>query len=125
LRFHLDEDCQATALASALREHGIDVVTTNEAGLAGVEDDTQLRHAAEQQRVLVTNNIRDFVPLHTRWLGEGRSPHAGIVVFGQQTLSIGETIRRLLNLSRTRTPEQMRNRLEWLSSWGGGVSTRE
>lgn len=29
----LDEDCQAQALASALRQHGIDVVTTNEADL--------------------------------------------------------------------------------------------
>lgn len=42
LQFQLDEDCQAQALASALRQHGIDVVTTNEAGLNGVDDDTQL-----------------------------------------------------------------------------------
>ncbi len=71
LSFHLDEDCQSLALASALREHGLDVLTTNEAGLSGVDDETQLRHAADDQRVLVTNNICDFVPLHTRWIAEG------------------------------------------------------
>jgi hypothetical protein len=86
LRFQLDEDCQAIALASALREHGINVLTTNEAGLSGVDDETQLRQAFVGQRVLVTNNIRDFVPLHTRWVTEGRPAHAGIVLFGQQTL---------------------------------------
>jgi len=117
LRFHLDEDCQALALASALREHGLDVLTTNEAGLSGVDDETQLSQAAAGQRVLVTNNIRDFVPLHTCWVTEGRPAHAGIVLVGQQTLSIGETVRRLLNMSRTRSAEDMKNRLEWLTSW--------
>ena len=117
LRFYLDEDCQAIALASALRQHGIDVLTTNEAGLSGVDDETQLRQAADGERVLVTNNIRDFVPLHLRWLAEGHPAHAGIVLFGQQTLTIGETVRRLLNLSRARSADEMRNRLEWLSSW--------
>ena len=33
LRYHLDEDCQSAALAAALRQHGIEVVTTNEAGI--------------------------------------------------------------------------------------------
>ena len=119
LRFQLDEDCQALALASALRQHGIDVMTTNEAGLSGVDDETQLREAAGHDRVIVTNNIRDFVPLHSRWLTEGRPAHAGIVVFAQQESSIGETVRRLAHLSRTLSAEQMKNRLEWLNSWSG------
>ena len=63
LRFQLDEDCQAGALAASLRQHGIDAVTTNDAGLQGVDDETQLREAAARGRAIVTNNIRDFVPL--------------------------------------------------------------
>lgn len=118
LRFHLDEDCQAHALASALRQHGIDVVTTNEAGLSGIDDETQLRQASEHGRVIISNNIRDFVALHARWLTEGNNPaHAGIVIFAQQEFSIGETVRRLTRLSRSLSPEEMKNRLEWLSSW--------
>ncbi len=117
LQFHLDEDCQASALATALREHGLDVSTTNEAKLTGAADATQLRWAAQAKRVLITNNIRDFVPVHSRWLDEEVDPHAGIVLIGQQTLSIGEIVRRLLQMSRSRSPEEMANQLEWLANW--------
>jgi hypothetical protein len=55
VRFHWDEDCQAAAPAAALREHGIDATTTNELGLAGVDDDRQLLHAAGAGRVMVRN----------------------------------------------------------------------
>ena len=117
LRFHLDEDCQAVALVAALREHGVDVVTTNEVGLSGADDETQLSYSSEQRRVIVSNNIGDFARLHGRWLSESRRPHAGIVIFGQQAFSIGETVRRLVYLSRSCSPEEMENRLEWLNSW--------
>lgn len=117
LRFQLDEDCQAAALAAALWQHAIEAITTNAAGLSGADDETQLREAATHGRVLVTNNIRDFVPLHAHWLAEKRPPHAGLVVFGQQTYSVGEVVRRLARLSRALPAEQMQNRLEWLNSW--------
>lgn len=118
LRFLLDEDCQAGALAAALRQHGMDVMTTNEAGWRGANDETQLRAAAAQGRAIVTNNICDFVPLHARWLDAGQPPHAGIVVFPQQEFSVGEVVRRLANLSQSLTADEMKNRLEWLHGWG-------
>ena len=117
LRYYLDEDCHSTALAAALRQHGIDVVTTNEAGIAGANDDAQLEYAAEQGSVIVTNNICDYTVLHTRWLASGRS-HAGIVLFPQQGYSIGEVVRRLAHLRRTRSAGDMQGRIEWLSAWG-------
>ena len=94
IRLQLDEDCQAHSLATALRQHGIDARTTNEAGLGGVDDESQLLAALAVGRVLVTNNICDFTPLHTRWASEGRE-HGGIILFPQQQFSIGETVRRL------------------------------
>ena len=118
LQFQLDEDCQAAALAAALWQHAIEAVTANAAGLLGVDDETQLREATAHGRVLVTNNIRDFVPLHARWLAAGYPPHAGVVVFPQQEFSVGEVVRRLANLSQTLTAEEMKNRLEWLHGWG-------
>jgi hypothetical protein len=113
----MDEDCQAYALVAALRQHSLDAKTTNELGLAGVDDEAQLAAATEAGRVLVTNNICDFVPLHERRIAEGR-PHGGIVVFSQQVLSVGEIVRRLAKLIHTLTAEEMRNRLEWLNNWG-------
>ena len=117
LRYHLDEDCQSAALASALRQHGIEVVTTNEAGIAGADDAAQLEHAARQGAAIVSNNICDYTALHARWLAEGRR-HAGIVLFPQQGYFIGEVVRRLAHLRRTLSAEEMQDRLEWLSAWG-------
>jgi hypothetical protein len=117
IRLQLDEDCQAHALAAALRQHGVDVQTTNEAGLSGVDDESQVRAALATGRVLVTNNICDFVPLHNRWINEGRK-HGGIILFSQQQYSIGEIVRRLARLISRLSAEQMPNRLEWLNTWG-------
>ena len=117
LRYHLDEDCQSAALASALRQHGIEVVTTNEAAIAGADDAAQLKHAARQGAAIVSNNICDYTALHARWLAEGRR-HAGIVLFPQQGYFIGEVVRRLAHLRRTFSAEEMQDRLEWLSAWG-------
>jgi hypothetical protein len=117
IRIQLDEDCQAHALATALRQHGIDAQTTNQLGLGGVDDEAQLQAAAGANRVLVTNNICDLVPLHQRWLADGRV-HSGVIVFPQQELSIGETVRRLARLIHTLSAEDMVNRLEWLNNWG-------
>jgi predicted nuclease of predicted toxin-antitoxin system len=61
IRIHLDEDCQAHALAKALQQHGIDAKTTNELGLGGVNDEKQVEAAHQAGRVLVTNNICAFV----------------------------------------------------------------
>jgi hypothetical protein len=97
IRLQLDEDCQGHALAAALRQHGIDAKTTNEAGLGGVDDESQVRAALAAGRVLVTNNICDFALLHNRWADKGRE-HGGIIVFPQQQFSIGETVRRLARL---------------------------
>jgi len=79
---------------------------------------TKLREAAAHGRTIVTNNIRDFVPLHARWLAEERPAHAGIVVFPQKGFSVGEVVRRLAHLSQTVSAEEMKNRIEWLNNWG-------
>lgn len=92
-------------------------MTTNEANIVGVDDEVQLEHAARQHAAIVTNNICDYTALHTRWLAEGR-PHAGVVLFPQQKYSVSEVVRRLAHLRRTRSAEEMRGRLEWLSRWG-------
>jgi hypothetical protein len=119
IRLQLDEDCQSWSLASALRQHGIDTQTSNDSALSGVDDSAQLIAARKSSRVFVTNNIRDFVPLHKTWR-ENQQNHSGIIVFHQQEFSTGEIVRRIIRLSRTLSAEEKRDRLEWLSSWGAG-----
>src|SRR5438876_11439604 len=43
--------------------------------------------------------------------------HSGIIVAPQQQFSVGEELRRIMRLISRRTADQMRNRLEFLSSW--------
>lgn len=116
LRIHLDEDADAHALLTALRQRGQEVTSTREHGLLGFTDEQQLTWAREQHRVLYTYNASDFCRLHTEYLRSGRR-HAGIIIGDQQTLSIGQEMRRLLKLSAAKSAEEMENNLEFLSNW--------
>jgi hypothetical protein len=40
------------------------------------------------------------------------------IILGQQNYSIGEQMRRLLRLISTKSAEEMRNQVEFLSAWG-------
>lgn len=73
----LDEMITA-GVAEQLRTRGWDVVAVVEKPtLIGASDDDVLKAAAAEQRVLITRNIRDFVPLDRAWRDAGRG-HAGI-----------------------------------------------
>lgn len=104
------------ALAHNLRLHGIDVLTVSEARNKGLSDEAQLDFACTEQRVVYSANIRDFQRIHTEYMQAGKE-HAGIILVAQQTFSFAEQARRLLNLFRARTPETMKNTLEFLSKW--------
>jgi len=58
----------------------------------------------------------DYCALHQSWMSAGRT-HAGIIVAPQQQYSVGEELRRVVRLISRRPAEQMKNRLEFLSSW--------
>jgi hypothetical protein len=113
LRFFTDEDMHGP-IAPALRNVGIDAVSTPEVNRLGEPDEAQLKWSTSEGRVLVTFNIGDFLALHTSWLGAGVS-HSGIVVSAQRP--IGDVLRRLLHLAATLDAEAMRDRLEFLSDW--------
>jgi hypothetical protein len=112
----LDEDTEAHALVRALRDRGVDLTTTSEAGLTEVSDEAQLTWATLENRVLLTYNAADFCRLHGEFLKAGRH-HAGIIVAEQQRLPVGEMMRRLLRLGAALVAAAMRDRLEFLNRW--------
>jgi predicted nuclease of predicted toxin-antitoxin system len=69
-------------LAEDLRAQGFDVLTTQEAGHDTAPDEDQLAFAADENRAILTFNIRDFAPLHEQWQATKRT-HAGIIVSQQ------------------------------------------
>lgn len=110
---YLDEDVDV-ALASALRQRGIDALTTQEAGNIGWPDGDQLTFATQTGRVFFSHNRGDFARLHQMGMLSGRS-HAGIILSDQAP--VGELLRRLSNLCFHLTQEEMANRLEFLGTW--------
>lgn len=117
LALYLDEDSQDTRLIKALRARGVDVTSAVEAGRNGHDDEQQLDWATAQGRVLFSFNAQDFFRLHTLYLTQGK-PHCGLILAAQQELSIGEQMRHLLKLISSKSADEMRNRVEFLSAWG-------
>ena len=107
LTFHLDEHI-SPVLADALRHRGIDVTTTADAGLIGRDDREHLTFAVDAGRVVITQDV-DFLKLHSEGV-----IHAGIAFWRQQTRSIGEVLRRLVLMHAAMSPDEMRNRVEYL-----------
>ena len=106
MRFYIDED-PPEALGPGLRAIGHEAVTTGEVGNKGLSDVEQLAYAAEDGRVFVTCNRRDFELLHEgllrwsrRW-GITAEVHSGVVVLpsGSRAL-VPEMIRALDQFAR-------------------------
>lgn len=117
IRLYLDEDTMDRDLIRALRARGVDAESVLDAGMAGHPDSRQLEYATSVGRVLCTCNIGDFYRLHREYLQAQRT-HSGIILVPQQRYSIGEQLRRLLDLTSSLSAEEMKDRLEFLSSWG-------
>ena len=116
IRLYLDEDTMDSDFLTALRLRNVDVLSTGEAQMLSRSDEEQLRWALENQRVIYSFNIRDFYRMHTNWI-EDRQTHSGIIL-GFQSYSIGEQMRRILRIIATKSAEDMKNQVEFLSAWG-------
>ena len=116
IRLYLDEDTMDSDLLAALRLRNVDVVSTGEVQMLSRSDEEQLQWALNNQRVIYSFNARDFYRIHTKAL-EKRQEHSGIIL-GVQNYSIGEQMRRILRIIATKSAEEMKNQVEFLSAWG-------
>jgi hypothetical protein len=106
IKFYMDEHVPP-AVTHGLRRRSVDALTVQEAEMLGRADEDQLRLATGQGRVMFTQD-EDFLGLH----GQGIE-HAGIAYAHQQT-STGKIVRGLLLIHDVLTPEEMRNRVEYI-----------
>jgi predicted nuclease of predicted toxin-antitoxin system len=107
IRFHLDEHVDP-AIATALRRAGIDVTTTNEAGLRTKDDEAHLQFGRAEGRVIVTRD-QDFLRM-----AKGTADHPG-VVFYTANQSLREIIEGLILIYEVLLPGEMMERIEYLS----------
>jgi predicted nuclease of predicted toxin-antitoxin system len=73
------------AIAEQLRAKGHDVIAVvADHALVGLPDDQILAQAASTGRVLVTANIKDFMPLDARYRAASQA-HAGLILVSVKT----------------------------------------
>jgi nucleoside-diphosphate-sugar epimerase len=80
VRLFLDAHISGRRIAQALRAAGHDVRAADEdRGLDGLDDAGVLALASTEDRILVTANVRDFLPILREWAEAGRT-HAGCIL---------------------------------------------
>jgi hypothetical protein len=81
VRLLLDE-MLSPGIAELLRGRGHDVEAVAGSEHAELSDPDVLALARAQQRALVTNNVRDFRPLHVAAVQAGGAGHYGMIFMG-------------------------------------------
>jgi hypothetical protein len=100
------------AIADQLRRRGVDVLTAQEDGAAGLDDPDLLTRSTALDRVLFTQDIR-FKARAEDWQREAR--HFAGLIFGHQLHgSIGQYVRDLELIAKATDPEDWNGRVEKL-----------
>jgi len=107
----LDEDVRPR-LGEILRQRGYDAIHVLEVGRAGKTDSEQLAYAVNEQRSILTHNIRHFGLLNQRYHEEGRE-HFGILLSAQVPLR--DLLRRALRFLGRHAAEDVKNNILWLN----------
>ncbi|HUG48505.1 MAG TPA: DUF5615 family PIN-like protein [Candidatus Limnocylindria bacterium] len=116
MRVLLDAHISGRHIGHPLRSRGHDVLALIEDDeLSTLSDEDVMVLAAQEQRTVVTSNVRHFVPIARRWNEVGMN-HAGVILVTHGHQSYGEILRGLDGLFRRR-PEQAEwiDRVEFLS----------
>lgn len=120
MRLCLDEH-YSPRIAAVLRERGHDVIASQaEPALRGRADGDLLEHCLMERRVLVTENVADFMPLVHARAARGEE-HAGIVFTSAASMprgaaTIGRFVEALERLSRELPAEEaLRDQVRWLA----------
>lgn len=121
MRLFLDAHISGRRIAQALRARGHDVrAADEERALDGLDDADLLVLAAEDERILITANVRDFLPILREWAEAGRS-HAGCILIAGSIRQhqFGTIISGVADVL-TAFPEQAdwRDRVHWLARGG-------
>lgn len=106
IRLFTDEQI-SNAVILGLRQRGVEVLSTPDAGRAGMADESHLVFARDNGYALPAQD-RDFLTLAATV-----PDHLGIIHVHRST-SIGDTIRGVLLVTSVLTGDEMKGRLEYI-----------
>jgi hypothetical protein len=116
VRLLLDVHLSGPVVGGALREGGHDVLAADQSPeLRELEDLALLWLARNENRVIITSNIGDFMEHVTEWAQAGQS-HAGVIMVSFQVKKerFGLLIRSIEGLLENTSQEQWTDRIRWL-----------
>lgn len=105
IKFYADEHIHP-GVVKALRNHGVDVLTAQQAGMLGIDDEVHLEFSSSQDRVLIKHD-QDF--LNLQW----NMNHRRIVYAHRQT-PMRRIIEGIILIYEAMTEEEMENHIEYL-----------
>ncbi len=121
MKLLLDEH-YSPAIARQLRANDHDVVAVAErADLIGLSDEELFRRMGQEQRAIMTNNIKDFVPLTSQAALDG-DDHYGVLFTSDKSMPRrSDTIGRMVSaldafLRSHQDKDSYRNQVQWLSA---------
>ena len=113
IRLLTDENVNNTILRGlARRLPELDFVSVRDVGLAGSSDLVLLRWAANEQRIILTHDIKTMVRDANQLVAQGE-PMAG-VIFVPDQLEIGRAINDLEMMVGCYTESEMRNSVKYM-----------
>ncbi len=124
MRLLLDAHISRRIVGRPLQRRGHDLRAIDaERALQALPDHEVLALAALEGRILVTFDVKDFVPLLREW-AEGGKSHAGcVLVVGMRPGELGALIRALTaKLGELPDEESWRDRVVYLSGLTGSAS---
>jgi hypothetical protein len=114
VRFLADESLRASIVRGLLsREPAIDILDVKTAGLRGTKDPALLEIAAEQNRILITQDRSTMTACFREHLAAGRSS-AGLFIIPDLPEAIGDAIEWLLLVWGASQAEEWRDRIEYM-----------
>jgi predicted nuclease of predicted toxin-antitoxin system len=118
LKLLLDE-MLSPVIARELRSRGHDVeAVSGQPELEGLDDDALLALARAEHRAIVTNNVRDFRPLHHEAVTPGGAGHHGVILMaGAYPRSRAETGRVVAALEAKLLQHQNDDALRDSEAW--------
>lgn len=95
MRILLDAHVSGRRVGRPLLRAGHDVlVLDQDETLSRLADEEVLTLAAEQERIVITHNVRHFVPIARSWM-EARRSHPGLILVTLPHTDYGAILRRL------------------------------
>jgi predicted nuclease of predicted toxin-antitoxin system len=113
LRLLTDENFNANIVRGlTLSLPDLDIVAVKHVGLSGSPDPVLLRWAAQQDRAMLTHDIKTMVP-DAHELLRRSEPMAGVILV-PGSLAVGRAVRDLELLFKNRSQSGLCNRVEYL-----------